>query len=607
MQQQIENIMSAMRNGRHADALSMSRTLAQSFPRDEGVRSLLAVSEQNGGSLSVSRDILLDLTREHPATWQHWNNLGNVERQLGDLSAAGAAYAQALQLNPDSTRLRANYGLLQLNLGNFGLAREELCKACSMDGAESSMRVWAAVACQASADDDTARQLVQGWMLWKSELSDEALLELGWLLTQLGDYEAGESILATEFLDSAHRARALTRRIMARERLNQLDEAVALAARLQDPARIADIQARMETLKTLALLSRRTRDFAASRKYYEDALSLDVPQRYKQPLYFGLARACDELGEPAAAMEALSLAHAVDLSSPVAAERDRLAGTGLLALAEPQYQLTASQLWQASENPSEHESPIFVVGFPRSGTTLLEQMLGAHESLVTADEKPMVQRMLESLNQGGTKYPADLAELGEPELEQLREVYWQEARVAGVLRPDTRLVDKHPLNFLALPLIRRVFPNSHLIFCRRHPCDSILSSYMQDFRDPRLAAECASLQRLSELFVRLAQRWKQDSALLPGRNLVCNYEEMVTDADQQLQRIGTFLGIDDVSAMHQFGEHARARGFIGTPSYSQVVQGLNSDAIGRWTQYREYFTPVLPILAPILEEWGYEV
>src|SRR5690606_1294344 len=144
MQQAIDSILQAMKQERHADALNLSRALHESLPKDEGVRSLLAASEQNAGDLDAARELLVDLTRDHPGTWQHWNNLGNVRRLLDDLEGAGQAYAEALKLNPGSAKLRANLGLLHLNLGNFAKAQEQLGQACAMPGAEPGMRVWAA-------------------------------------------------------------------------------------------------------------------------------------------------------------------------------------------------------------------------------------------------------------------------------------------------------------------------------------------------------------------------------------------------------------------------------------------------------------------------------
>jgi hypothetical protein len=370
------------------------------------------------------------------------------------------------------------------------------------------------------------------------------------------------------------------------------------------PAQIADRQTRMESLQALAIVAARSKDHATARQAFTDALALDLPLRYQRSLSFGLARACDQLGDAAAAMDALRIAHST-LDNGVA-EPSNFAASGLLSLLDTDKQISPAISWPVEETSSEMQSPVFIVGFPRSGTTLLEQMLDAHDDFVSTDEQPMVQCMLRHLAERGIAYPAGLGTLVDVDRGVLRDVYLKEASHSVELKSGVRLVDKHPLNFLALPLIRFVFPEAPLIFCQRHPCDSLLSSYMQDFRDPRLAGECSSLDRLAELYVRLTERWITDSGYFPSHILYCRYEELIADPTTQLQKIGDFLGLDDVSAMHDFGKAAEARGFIGTPSYSQVVEGLNTDAEGRWKRYRDYLQPVLPTLKPVLEHWGYD-
>lgn len=603
MQEHVNNILDAINNGRTADALRMARTLAESFPLDEGVRSLLAISEQNGGDLQVARKLLVELTTEQPTRWQHWNNLGNVQRLLGELEQAGESYANALQLNPQSPRLLANLGLLQLNLGDIGAAREHLCRACALQGSEHGMRIWAAVACHASSDDETARVLIHDWRTWPAT-SEETRVELGWLLIQLGDSEGGHGVLSGEFQDSNLRTRALARRVLGLERVNRVDAARELLSRMIDPSQIADRQTRMESLHALAIIAARSKDHATARHAFEAALALDLPMRDRRSLSFGLARACDQLGDTTAAMDALSVAH--DTLTDFVTESPTLPATGLLSLLDADKKVSHAVSWTIEEASSEPQSPVFIVGFPRSGTTLLEQMLAAHDAFVSTDEQPMVQRMLHQLGERGITYPLDLAKLDEADRTALREVYFKEAANSVDLNPNVRLVDKHPLNFLALPLIRFVFPNAPLIFCQRHPCDSLLSSYMQDFRDPRLALECSSLQRLADLYVRLTERWISDAGHFPTNIHYCRYEDLVADPQTKLRAIGDFLDIEDVAAMHDFSKAATARGFIGTPSYSQVVEGLNTDSEGRWEAYREYLQPILPTLKPVLEHWGYD-
>ena len=251
----------------------------------------------------------------------------------------------------------------------------------------------------------------------------------------------------------------------------------------------------MEALHARAALSMRQKDWQAARGIYEAALSLDTAERYRRPLLFRPGQGLRPMGDAEATMAALSRAHADDMSDQVIEGAARLSGTGLLALAESRFALSGPVEWPGEDAPAEAESPVFVVGFPRSGTTLLEQMLGAHEGFVP----PMNSRWSSACSMRSANRVSPTRGLADLSRECCASCAIITGRTSGIveLPAGVRLVDKHPLNFLALPLIRRVFPEAPLIFCRRHPCDSILSSYMQNFRDPRLAAECASLERLA--------------------------------------------------------------------------------------------------------------
>ncbi len=130
---------------------------------------------------------------------------------------------------------------------------------------------------------------------------------------------------------------------------------------------------------------------------------------------------------------------------------------------------------------SQDETPVFLVGFPRSGTTLLEQVLDSHPRLQTLDEKPMaeiMERAFLDMSRGGSNALTDLS--GE-QIARLRSIYWEEAARHVVRQPGTLLVDKLPLNIIRVPLLWRVFPEARFILAIRHPCDVTLSCLMQNF------------------------------------------------------------------------------------------------------------------------------
>jgi hypothetical protein len=261
--------------------------------------------------------------------------------------------------------------------------------------------------------------------------------------------------------------------------------------------------------------------------------------------------------------------------------------------------------WKPLSSPGSRQSPVFVVGFPRSGTTLLEQMLDAHPDFQSMDERAYIHDLIERMQLVGQQYPADLASLTQQEADQLRSVY---RRMVGEVLPDLderHLVDKNPLNMLCLPMIMRLFPHARIILCLRHPCDVLLSCSMQAFRSPAFMVLCSSLQRLAHGYVQAFEQWHRHVEVFAPHVLEWRYESVVSQFDDQVTRLGQFLDVADASPMARFAEHARGKRFISTPSYAQVTQGINHQSVNRWHAYREQFEPVLPILRPIIERLGY--
>jgi hypothetical protein len=250
---------------------------------------------------------------------------------------------------------------------------------------------------------------------------------------------------------------------------------------------------------------------------------------------------------------------------------------------------------------------MFIVGFPRSGTTLLEQMIEAHPGVRSMDERAFLQDVITRMqSMGYPNYPEDLAKLDTAAVSRLRDVYW--TCVEGVLKlaPGERLLDKNPLNILKLPLIHRLFPNARIILALRHPCDVVLSNFMQCFHAPAYQILCSSFERLARGYSDAMNLWVAHAQTLDAHILELRYEDLVEDMSAQIDRIAEHLKLENPGALHRYREHAIAKGFISTPSYSQVVEPLSKNAVGRWQRYRDYLEPVLPHLIPAIKRWDYE-
>jgi hypothetical protein len=259
---------------------------------------------------------------------------------------------------------------------------------------------------------------------------------------------------------------------------------------------------------------------------------------------------------------------------------------------------------------SDVAQPIFVLGFPRSGTTLMEQTLSAHPRIVAGDELPLINdltglmpRMLAS----PLGYPEALAELwmGDQRegLDNLRDYYLQKAAQMGILTPEAVwFTDKMPLNETHLGLIALLFPESPLIHVIRHPLDIMVSAVSNHFTHGFFCA--SALETAALHYVRimdLVQKYRSEMAI---RYLPVRYEDMVTDQEATVRSVLDFVGEAFDAKCLRFHENQR---YARTASYAQVTERLYDRSRFRYRHYRKHLEPVIPILLPHIERLGYTV
>jgi hypothetical protein len=268
---------------------------------------------------------------------------------------------------------------------------------------------------------------------------------------------------------------------------------------------------------------------------------------------------------------------------------------------------TLRALADADTEPQER-SPVFLVSFPRSGTTLMDTILGAHPDVAVMEEEPplyIVQERVQGRHGAG---PRALLKLSETDLAELRALYWAEAaRYLGEDLGSARvIVDKNPFHSAHAALIHRLFPDTRFVFAERHPCAVILSCFMQPFgRNPALA-NFTSLMGGAELYRRIMTLWLRYRVALPLQVHELRYESLVDDKEAELRRTLEYLGLAWDPTLIDHVAHARKRGRIYTPSYHQVSRPIYRESLDRWRNYQSYFGEASAVLRPFLDEFGYK-
>jgi hypothetical protein len=250
---------------------------------------------------------------------------------------------------------------------------------------------------------------------------------------------------------------------------------------------------------------------------------------------------------------------------------------------------------------------VFVVGFPRSGTTLLEQMLDAHPGLQSMDENPFFNRLADPLRRHDTRILGNLDVLRQYDVDELRKQYLVQVSEKIRRRWDAQLVDKNPLNMPWLPFIHRLFPNAKYILAIRHPCDVLLSCFMSNFRLNDAMSNFLRLEDAAQFYDLTFRHWERARELFGLNVHTVVYERLVEDVEAEVRPLFDFLGLAWRDEALDHRATAKARGLITTASYAQVVEPIYKRAAGRWEGYRRHLEPILPVLRPWIEKFGYSL
>jgi tetratricopeptide (TPR) repeat protein len=245
-------------------------------------------------------------------------------------------------------------------------------------------------------------------------------------------------------------------------------------------------------------------------------------------------------------------------------------------------------------------APIFIVGLPRSGSTLIEQILASHSQVEGTAELPYAGRVASSLNRNradGVNYPHAVRELAAEHFDALGRDYLALARIHRTERRP-RFVDKMPNNFPTVGFLHLILPNATIIDARRHPLDACVGCFRQLFaKGQTFTYDLTDLGEYYLEYQRVMDHWHE---VLPGKVLTVQYEELVTDPEAQIERILRHCGLPFEEACLRFHETERP---VRTASSEQVRQPIHTRSIGFWRRYESKLDELKDVLAPVLPRY----
>jgi tetratricopeptide (TPR) repeat protein len=389
-----------------------------------------------------------------------------------------------------------------------------------------------------------------------------------------------------------------------------------LAVRLEKLNRVAELDAVVRSSVTRIGLENPQIAFIAGLSDYRNKNLLDAeailtridPKSLKSEprgnLYALLGKIYDRIGNYSEAFHMFQLANETQAATQRARERSAAKALDHIEKLIPSYKSAPPTRWPDYRHKGSDTQLAFLLGFPRSGTTLLDTILRSHPRVEVIEEKPTVYAMrariaddqtFERLN---SLLPEDLRGLANAYFDELRK------HTDADLRNHV-IVDKLPLNMASVALIKRVFPQAKLILALRHPCDCVLSVFMQQFQLNDAMMNFLSLRDAAIFYDRVMQLWKVYEQVLNLDYHVVRYEEIVSDFESTISELLIFLGLEWDDSVAKYRETAIRGRRIRTPSYQQVTEEIYTRATGRWINYRKEMEPVLPLLNPWATSWGY--
>jgi hypothetical protein len=244
------------------------------------------------------------------------------------------------------------------------------------------------------------------------------------------------------------------------------------------------------------------------------------------------------------------------------------------------------------------------VGFPRSGTTLLEQILNTHNRVATLDEQPIFEDVFNGFRNSPENMNR-LDRLSMVEIENLRKSYLEKAaaKIGNQGSIDT-IVDKLPLNILYLGIMYRFFPDARIIVALRHPLGCVLSALMQQFKMNKMMFNFLTLKGCARFYAKVMGLYLHYRRVLPLQMYQIRYEDIVDNLEHEIRSLFDFLALEWQGLVLSYHQAAKDRK-ISTPSYSQVVKPIYRDATDRWKKYQAHLAPALTWLTPYIQSFGY--
>ena len=509
---------------------------------------------------------------------------GRILDNNGHRQAACDYFTQALGLQPDYTAALTALGNTQRAAGKTDTAIAYFHKALEIDPRNAEALSGLAGINFHTGNNKVSERYYRQALEYNPDLF-AAWCGLSTVLTTEGRYQEAEDCLNRAETTTSDRKQIILLRAGILERMGKEHAAATLLLPMLDDSQTA-VRA---TVQFAAIAHHVSMETEAIFRLDKVLMKTNLPVQEKQNLLFAQGKLCDRIGEYDKAFHAYTEANLLAGRHFDDVMHSRHIDRIIMAYNRENMQ----KLPRASCNSRR---PVFIVGMPRSGTSLAEQILSSHPRVFGAGELDDIADLAGTTNAAigvGNSLPVSPNLLMQDELDRLANSYLQ--HLAELSDDELLVTDKMPYNYALLGFIQLLFPKARVIHCRRDPRDTCLSCLFQSFLGRHdFTHDLESLGHYYNNYQRLMQHWEQ---ALDLEIYQLDYENMVNNQEEETRSLLEFCGLDWHDACMDFHRHAR---HVKTASYDQVRRPMYTSSIGRWKNYEQHIGP----LTAILEQQG---
>lgn len=514
------------------------------------------------------RQALAYCSEQHPDRYLILLNLAIRLREMGKPQEAMQHIEAATALKPQAAVLYSVKGNIHFDLGKVEMALLTFKKAAELDPKLWNNWNHMGKAYEVKQDFEAARECYEKALAVKPE-EPWSRANLADILERLGRLDEAEKVINDTPAKAVESAAIILSSARIKARRGDYKQAIAM----------------LEAFDDNASHEHRRR---AHEKYYDLAAAYDKTGEYDKA--FAHMVKANELRKLSPEVRNRSFA---EILKEVRAHREGFSEAWF-------------KKWSQPVPYTRGRAPVFVVGFPRSGTTLLDVILGAHPDVKVMEERPTTNYLgarAMSLTGGAMD---GLKDFDEKTVLGLQDFYFEKAREFADLKPLDTLVDKMPMAMIYLDIVHRVFPNAKIIMVLRHPCDSILSCFMQNFVPSRIAVQMLDLKSTATLYAETMALFEQFRAVMPMDLHIVKYENLVIDPEGEMRKVFQFIDLPWDAGVMNYNKKG-SKHLVTSASYAQVTKPIYKNAAGRWEKYGKHLEIIFPIIREAAERFGYKL